>query len=283
MTLRLEAAGTLDIVHALSVLRLHSLPAQERIEPSTAEVRRILRVGGHLIDVHLALDPSGISVEHDAPAILVPSLQTIINHWFGLQQDTSPAYESLAKMPGLDAMAASFPNLRLISYPDPFEALATTVIGQQVSLAAARTLAGRYVEHLGEAHASGLRAFPTAEATSALSAPEIQSIIRCPLARAATLHAVSQWYLECGESLVHRPTEFLTQMLSLRGVGPWTRDYMALRGLRDSQIFLDSDLVVRRALKNSSILPVIRESLPAGAGYLATLLLWAYDSEHREQ
>jgi len=283
MSLYLEASGTLDIEHTLSVLRLHSLPVQERIDPATAEVHRVIRVDGYLINLRLTLDPSGISVDHDAPAELIPRLQSIIDHWFGLSQDTSTAYEALTRLPGIKALAAAFPDLRLISYPDPFEALATTVIGQQVSLAAARTLAGRFVERLGEAHPSGLYAFPTAEATAALSATETQSIIRCPLARATTLHTVSAWYRDHGQALVHEPAEFLTQLLSLRGVGPWTRDYMALRGLRDPKIFLDSDLVVRRALKNSKIPQATSESIPADAGYLATLLLWAYDSRHREQ
>ncbi|WP_334122309.1 DNA-3-methyladenine glycosylase family protein [Glutamicibacter sp.] len=281
MELRLKSVGTLDIAHTLSVLSIHSLPAQEEIDTRTAEVHRILRIEDTLVDVYLRLDDSGISVIHDAPASLVPRLQATIDHWFGLTQDTATAHASFSDLAGFKELSEAYPNLRLISYPDPFEALATTVIGQQVSLAAARTLAGRYVEHLGEEHPSGLRAFPTARATASLSPGEIQSIIRCPLARATTLHTVSTWYQDCGQDLVHQPTEFLSQLLSLRGVGPWTRDYMALRGLRDPQIFLDSDLVVRRALKNLAMPDFSSSSLPADSKYLATLLLWAYDAEKR--
>ncbi|WP_349931250.1 hypothetical protein ABNP34_02960 [Glutamicibacter mishrai] len=281
MRLRLEAAGTLDITHALSVLSLHSLPAQENINSGRAEVHRVLRIEDHLIDTRLTLDASGISVDHDAPMELLPQLQTVIIHWFGLEQDASGAYQALSEMQGFKSLAVAFPHLRLISYPDLFEALATTVIGQQVSLAAARTLAGRYVDHLGDAHPSGLRAFPTAEATASLNPAEIQAIVRCPLSRAATLHTVASWYLDDGQELGQRPDEFLGQLLSLRGVGPWTRDYMALRGLRDPKIFLDSDLVVRRALKDLGIAPGAGAFLPVGTGYLATLLLWAHDSVNR--
>ncbi|UYQ78154.1 AlkA protein [Glutamicibacter sp. JL.03c] len=281
MRLRLEAEGTLDIAHALSVLSLHSLPGQEIINFGRGEVHRILRIEDHLIDARLTLDPSGICVDHDAPLELLPRLQAVIIHWLGLEQDTTGAYQALSEMSGFRSLAAAFPHLRLISYPDLFEALATTVIGQQVSLAAARTLAGRYVEHLGEAHPSGLRAFPTAESTASLNPTEIQAIIRCPLSRAATLHNVASWYLDDGQELGQRPDEFLGQLLSLRGVGPWTRDYMALRGLRDPMIFLDSDLVVRRALKDLGMAPGTSASLPEGSGYLATLLLWAHDSAYR--
>lgn len=278
MELRLPATGTLDPGHALAVLALHSLPAQERLDPAAAQVQRILQVQGHLVEVSLRPDAFGVSLTHDAPPESVARLTGIINHWLGLQQDTSAAYAALGALPGYQPLAMAFPHLRLISYPDPFEALATTVIGQQVSLAAARTLGGRYVDALGQPHNSGLRAFPSAAATAACTPAELQQIIRCPLSRAVTLQSVAEWFELSGQFLLGDAPAFLDQLQALRGVGPWTRNYMALRGLRDPEIFLDSDLVVRRALGKLRDGGAVVAPPPRGAGYLATLLLWSFDA-----
>lgn len=278
MELRLPATRTLDVGHALSVLALHSLPAQERLDTGAAQIQRVLQVQGSLVEISLKLDPAGVTLSHDAPPDSVDQLTRIINQWLGLQQDTGAAYEALAALPGYQSLAMAFPHLRLISYPDAFEALATTIIGQQVSLAAARTLGGRYVGAVGELHSSGLRAFPSAAATAACTPEELREIIRCPLSRAVALQAVAEWFEFSGQFLLGDAPAFLEQLQSLRGVGPWTRNYMALRGLRDPEIFLDSDLVVRRAMGKLRDRGEAVAAPPRGAGYLATLLLWSFDA-----
>jgi len=278
MTLHLASTGTLDVEHTLRVLKLHSLPSQERIDESTAQVHRVLRLDDHLVEVRLTLQTTGVSIEHDAPNDLVPKLRTTIDRWLGLSQDTSCAYASVHEQPTLARLARASNNLRLISYPTIFEALATTIIGQQVSLAAARTLAGRYVEKLGELHPCGLRTFPTAQVTASLDPLQLQAIIRCPLARATTLHTVASWYQNFGRQLAGQDQQFLAQLLALRGVGPWTKDYMALRGLRMPDVFLTSDLVIRRAIINADVRQQDIDRLPTPARYLATLLLWDYDA-----
>lgn len=280
MTFRLESSGVLDVAHALRVLKLHSLPGQEEIDDTAAQVHRVLRLNHHLVEVRLTLEPTGIVIEHDAPDSSIPELRATADHWFGLSQDSAIDYASLQPLPTFARLSQTSGHLRLISYPSVFEALATTVIGQQVSLAAARTLAGRYVENLGELHPSGLRVFPTAHDTAAVEPVQIQSMIRCPLARATTLHTVATWYQQIGQHLVDDRQQFLTQLISLRGVGPWTRDYMALRGLREPTIFLDSDLVIRRALSALGTSEDELRNLPLEARYLATILLWNHDSQH---
>lgn len=281
MDLQLPAAGVFDTAHALAVLKLHSLPAQEELDEQALRIRRVLQVGGGLVEVRISLNHAGLAAVHDAAAACEPQLAAILDHWFGLSQDTAPAYAQLAALPQFQPLAQRFPHLRLISYPDMFEALATTVLGQQVSLAAARTLGNRYVAALGQAHPSGLRTFPTAQQTASCSPLELQKLIRCPLARATTLHMVAAWYHSTGSQLLQRPSTFLAELMALRGVGPWTRDYVALRGLCDPGVFLGSDLVVRRALRSLEAEVPIGASLPAGSSFLATLLLWAHDAQQR--
>lgn len=147
MDMHLPATGTLDVSHALAVLKLHSLPVQERLDEPAARLQRVLQVKGRLVEVTLELTPSGIRLSHDAPTEFSLYISEVINYWFGLQQDTSDSYEALNAISCYRSLAAAFPSLRLISYPDHFEALATTVIGQQISLAAARAWAAAMSAH----------------------------------------------------------------------------------------------------------------------------------------
>lgn len=164
-----------------------------------------------------------------------------MTHWLGLAQDGTAGLRRLSRDPLLGACARRHPHLRLISYPDFFEALVTTVLGQQISTRAARTLALRLVTALGVEHASGFHAFPEAARVAGTSVPDLVSIIRCPASRAATLQRVAQWYLDFGPSMKAPVPQLRQSLLALKGVGPWTVDYVALRGLRARRVFLASD------------------------------------------
>lgn len=270
--------GVLDASHALSVLAIHSLPNQERLDREASSVVRVLRIDDQLHELKILLGTHEATVHTQAPESLHPRLAKIISTWLGLADSNELSYQQLTTISALQPALDNFPNLRLISYPDLFEALATTVLGQQISTSAARTLATRFVEALGELHACGLRAFPDAHATAQLTAEELQQVIRCPLSRAETLLRVAKWFIHTGGRLAENHDEFLSSLLALKGVGPWTRDYVALRGLRQKSIFLDTDLVVKRAMRQLRIPDIECLQLPEGARSLATVLLWAFEA-----
>ncbi|WP_404289360.1 DNA-3-methyladenine glycosylase family protein [Glutamicibacter arilaitensis] len=278
MMLTVPVDGVLDISHALAVLAIHSLPNQERLDLDEESIIRVLRIDDQLYETKLLLRTHEVEVHTQAPKALHPRLTEIISTWLGLADSNEPSYQQLATVKALRPALDKFPHLRLISYPDLFEALATTILGQQISTSAARTLATRFVEALGEFHASGLRAFPDADTTSQLSAEELQQVIRCPRSRAETLRRVASWFTHTGHQLAENQEEFLKSLLALKGVGPWTRDYIALRGLRQRSIFLDTDLVVKRAMRQLCGQDEERLQIPEGAGSLATILLWALDA-----
>jgi len=121
------------------------------------------------------------------------------------------------------------------------------IIGQQVSLAAARTFAGRLVAAHG-APVDDLRAFPDAAALARLGPDEIQQCAGLTRARASTLHqAALRWAdgpllagLDVGEAR--------RMLLAMPGIGPWTADYLLVRALQHPDAFAPGDLVARRAL-----------------------------------
>jgi AraC family transcriptional regulator, regulatory protein of adaptative response / DNA-3-methyladenine glycosylase II len=145
----------------------------------------------------------------------------------------------------LGPLIAARPGLRMPGTVDGGELAIRAVLGQQVSLAAARTLAGRLVAAAGERLAE-----PAGSLTHLWPAPE--AIVEAapglpmPRARQRTIAAVARALtdglrLEPGD-------DAREQLLAIPGVGPWTADYIAMRALGDPDAWLPTDVGVRRAL-----------------------------------
>ncbi len=191
----------------------------------------------------------------------------------------------------LAPLVAARPGMRLPVYDDPFEALIRAILGQQVSVAAARTIGGRLVARFGRP-APGfpgdaeepLRFFPEPETLAeagetalrelGLTGAKARSILGC-----ADIVASGAIDLP---ALRAAPADAATAALrALPGVGPWTAAYLRLRGLGDRDAFPAGDLGVRKALaapgeKLASEVAAERRAEPwrPWRGY-ATLHLWA--------
>ena len=162
--------------------------------------------------------------------------------------DPAAADARLGGDPHLAPLIAARPGLRMPGTVDGAELAVRAVLGQQVSLAAARTLAGRLVAAAGE---------PLPEPVGALThtwpAPEAiaEAAPRLPMPRArkAALAALAA-ALAGGLALDPDadPTETRAALLELPGVGPWTAEYVAMRALGDPDAWLPTDLGVRHGL-----------------------------------
>jgi AraC family transcriptional regulator of adaptative response / DNA-3-methyladenine glycosylase II len=159
--------------------------------------------------------------------------------------DPAAADEHLAHDPFLGPLIAARPGLRMPGTVDGGELAVRAVLGQQVSLAAARTLAGRLVAEAGEplsAPAGALtHLWPRPEAI-AEAAPRMPM----PRARIAALIALVR---ALDEGLRLEPGgEGRAALLALPGIGPCTAEYVAMRALGDPDAWLPTDLGVRRGL-----------------------------------
>ena len=166
-----------------------------------------------------------------------------------LDLDADPAVidHALSADPVLRPLIRATPGLRLPGIVDGFELTVRAIVGQQVSVRAARTFAGRIVEALGtplERPTGGITyLFPTAEQVAGGSL----RTIGLTTARAATLQRVASLVATGELDLTATADRAVTaeRLLAVPGIGPWTVAYVSMRMLHDADAFMVGDLGVR--------------------------------------
>jgi AraC family transcriptional regulator of adaptative response / DNA-3-methyladenine glycosylase II len=160
-----------------------------------------------------------------------------IGRVFDLRADPRAIAEQLRRDPRLRPLVTARPGLRVPGHFHPFEALVRALLGQQVSIERARRLTVTLVERFGRRVdvAPGLtHLFPTPEA---LAAADVRSI-GLPNARAEAIRAAARAAVAADGGEL--PLE------ELPGVGPWTRGYVAMRGLGDPDAYPVADLGLKK-------------------------------------
>jgi AraC family transcriptional regulator of adaptative response / DNA-3-methyladenine glycosylase II len=175
-----------------------------------------------------------------------------VRHLFDLGAKPNLIAERLMRGVLADTVARN-PGLRVPGAFDGFELAVRAILGQQITVKAATTLAGRFVEAFGEpiqtAHAGLTRLSPTADRIATLQPSQLADLGILP-ARAGSIIAVAEEMasgrlkLDAG---VH-PETAMAQLLQLPGVGRWTAEYIAMRALRWPDAFPHGDIAVRNSL-----------------------------------
>lgn len=166
----------------------------------------------------------------------------------------------------LGPLVRETPGLRVPGQVDGEELAVRAVIGQQVTVAAARTAAGRLTQLYGEpleTPVDGLtHLFPTASRLAEI-APEV---LPMPRSRGRALVAVCRALAE-GDLSLDRGADrddVRRRLLEIPGIGPWTADYIALRALGHPDVFLPTDIGIRDALSALGRDPAEAEALAEG-------------------
>ncbi|EWC40556.1 DNA-3-methyladenine glycosylase family protein [Stutzerimonas stutzeri] len=234
--------------HRHFTLRL--LPGVERLEPHGYS--RTLRNGE-------ARGWLSVRVLNERPALeltLSDSLQQAtqalvgkVRKMFDLDADPQAIAAHFARDPALAALTAAHPGLRLPAAYDPFEQAVRAVVGQQVTVKAAVTITRRLVERLGEPLGDGPAGlellFPTAQAIAEdplenIGMPAKRALALRRLAAAVAEGALRLHVDDGADALVRRLCE-------LPGIGPWTAEYIALRGFGVADAFPAADLGLLKA------------------------------------
>lgn len=184
-----------------------------------------------------------------------------VRRMFDLDANMAAIHGALAADAVLAEGVAKHPGLRLPGAWDPFETAVRAVVGQQISVKAARTIIGRIVARAGEAVDSGIahltHRFPSPEAIRITS----MEAIGMPTRRVATLialsHAVARREIdfEPGRGL----ETFVAELKRIPGIGDWTAQYIAMRALGEPDAFPAADLGIIRALAQDNQRPTPKQ------------------------
>jgi AraC family transcriptional regulator of adaptative response / DNA-3-methyladenine glycosylase II len=181
-----------------------------------------------------------------APSSALFQIATAARRVFDLSADPALLVGGLQTDPLLRPLVRHRPGIRIPGTWDAFECAVRAVLGQQVTVAAARTLAGRLVARTGEPVASAVtgleRLFPL---PPTLAAANLDGL-GLTGARIAALKALAAAVVT-GRVAFERPAdEVIASLVELPGIGEWTAQYIALRALGEPDAFLSADLIVRR-------------------------------------
>jgi AraC family transcriptional regulator, regulatory protein of adaptative response / DNA-3-methyladenine glycosylase II len=173
-------------------------------------------------------------------------------HLLNLDSDPVAVDQALLDDPLLSPLVKAVPGRRVAGAADGFEIAVRALVGQQVSLKAARAVTGGLVRAAGQPlerpNGSVTHTFPTPGAMAELAARQ-PGAFRMPEARRLALTAIAD-ALADGNLLIDPgvdPKELEGRLLAIRGIGPWTSSYIALRAVGDPDAFLPTDLGLRRA------------------------------------
>jgi len=247
-TLRLPFRPPLDWTGLLAFLAPRAIPGVEAVVEGTW--RRITRDGDLIEATRADCEPFvQLRVEGSARAD-TDDLVARARRLLDLGADPQAIASHLRRDPLLSRRLAARPGVRVPGAWDPFELAVRAVLGQQVSVRAASTLAGRLVQAFGRplsAPRAGLtHRFPTARALARADARRIG----LPRARAATLcrlaAAVRDRHLVLDGSAAL--SETMARLLSIPGIGEWTAQYVAMRALGEPDALPAGDLGLRKAL-----------------------------------
>jgi AraC family transcriptional regulator of adaptative response / DNA-3-methyladenine glycosylase II len=261
LTLRLRHRAPLDAVGLLAFLGARAVPGVEAWDGAGAGAYRRVLALPHGPGI-VALAPSDADAgDHIHCELRLSDLRDLAaavqrcRRLLDLDADPVAVDEALAADPLLAPLVQRAPGRRVPGAVDGAELAVRAVLGQQVSVAGARTLAGRLTTALGEplpeelADQTLTHAFPAAHALAGADPAEL------PLTRARAHALVSL----CGAiaagsgSLALDPgadrDATRERLLTLPGIGPWTAEYVAMRALGDPDAFPATDLGVRKAIE----------------------------------
>ncbi|MBU4466033.1 MAG: helix-turn-helix domain-containing protein [Actinobacteria bacterium] len=238
--------GPLDAVGLFGWMQAHAVAGVETTSPTA--FARTLRLPGGPGWFEVRVDDAG-RVRLRARLSRLADLGAIVaraRRMFDLDADPLAVDQSLSQHPELAPLVARIPGVRVPGAADPHEMLIRAMIGQQISVAAARTALTRLADALGE-RTTGPEGDALQFPTMAAIAERGHEVLRGPAARvravigAATALAAGDLDLSPGDDAA----EQRAALMAMPGIGPWTADYVGMRVLGDPDVFLPGDVAAR--------------------------------------
>ncbi len=242
----------------LSYLAPRLIPGFEQVDANSYT----RRVGDGTVCASLAPGADRLRVGIDAPISVVEACDRL-RHLFALDEDHAAAIRHLRRSAVLKPRIVRTPGLRPLGCWDAFELCVRTVLGQQVTVAAANTLMARFVERCGHI------------APAQILAADLSNM-GMPGRRVETVRALASAVLDGRLQLDAEWSAIDAALRGVPGFGPWTRHYLAIRLGREPDAFPESDVGLIRAAGAESPKALLRMA-EAWRPYrsLAAIYLWA--------
>jgi AraC family transcriptional regulator of adaptative response / DNA-3-methyladenine glycosylase II len=265
IVLRLPARGPSGATELVAFLAARAVPGVEAVLDGA--VRRSLRLpnGSGVVE----LRPAG---DHVRATFWLEDLRDLAaavrrcRALLDLDSDPIAVLDALGGDALIGDLVRAAPGRRVPGHVDGHELATRAVLGQQISVAGAVTLAGRLVAGHGEPLTTPVGAVTHLFPSCAALADTDPASLPMPATRRAALAGLAR-ALEQGQIRLDEAAdreEARRRLLELPGIGPWTASYIAVRALRDPDAFMEGDLGVRRALERLG-----QDGRPAQAGRLS--------------
>ncbi|MEM7373323.1 MAG: DNA-3-methyladenine glycosylase [Bacteroidota bacterium] len=245
-----RAAACLDYLGRSDKEILH------RVDSSS--VYKLLSIGQKLVLIRILLEDENLTIAplNHAPS---PSIQTYIERyvreWFDLDTELEEFYQSVSDDPVFNAILPPLHGLRLIKVPDLFESICWAIIGQQINLAFAYQIKQNLVLEYGtslnyEGHSYHL--FPKPSAIFQASDERLREL-KCSRQKIRYLKIIAEAILEGAltKKSLHQSgyQEARQQLISFKGIGNWSANYVLMRCLGFKESFPIEDAGLHQALR----------------------------------
>ncbi|MEZ4331126.1 MAG: AlkA N-terminal domain-containing protein [Myxococcota bacterium] len=266
LALSLPYRPPFDWAAALAFLARRALPGVERVEAGRY-VRTLATASGPAV-IAVVDDPArarlSVEVRMASPAGLL-EVRARVRRLFDLDADPRAIDAVVARLPALRQDVRQRPGIRVPGSCDGFETAVRGILGQQISVAGATTIAGRIASHLGEPLPEALRGDDDGLVRLF---PRPERLVAAPLEPLGVIGSRAEAIRGLAAAVVADPTlvepgadleRALARWQTLRGVGPWTAQLVAMRVLREPDALPAGDLGLRRALAIDGALPAAAE------------------------
>lgn len=225
---QLPADYPVDILRRTLGRDPHSV--SERLEGD--RFNAVVRIDEKPVLIALRLNNSHVDVEVSDPGQAIAA-HRVVMHWLGLEQNAA-AFARLARKLGLARLVKAREGLRLSGTATAYDGLLWSILGQQITVVFACQLRRRLIERLGEPFGSGLYAPPTAATVAGI---EPEELLPLQISRQkATYLVTASRLVASGELPLERlrdgsATRAERALLAVRGLGPWSVNYVMMRAL----------------------------------------------------
>lgn len=260
MRLDLPFRPPYDWAALVAFLTPRAIPGVEEVAPTA--YRRTFAVDGVHGTVEVRPLPGAdrlVATVHAPAGPIPPGVLARLRKLFDLDADVAAITRHLGQAPELAPLVAARPGLRVPGAWDAFELAVRAILGQQVSVAAATTLAGRLVAAYGMPLPADARMPDDSAPRRLFPRPDVLAgadltPLGLPGARARAISGLAAAVADDGR-LLHAGDDLdatIARLCRLPGIGPWTAHYIAMRALRAADAFPASDLGLIRALATAA-------------------------------